>query len=122
MTAARVYVAGPMTGLPGFNYSAFNRAAAWLRAQGLHVENPAENKAPVDAEWIDWMRLAISQLIKCDAIILLNGWQQSRGATVEYERAKGLGLWIYSMVESDDRDPYLVVLRAGDNPRRGRFG
>lgn len=41
----RIYIAGPMSGLPEFNYPAFNRAAAVLRAQGHHVENPAENPA-----------------------------------------------------------------------------
>ena len=42
----RVYIAGPMTGLPDFNYPAFNAAAAKLRALGLEVLNPAENPPP----------------------------------------------------------------------------
>ncbi|MCY1527250.1 hypothetical protein D9M68_623110 [compost metagenome] len=41
----RIYLAGPMTGLPEFNYPAFHAEAARLRALGYQVENPAENQA-----------------------------------------------------------------------------
>ena len=62
----RIYVAGPMTGLPELNYPAFNAAADRLRARGWHVENPAESPAPhVDAqcEWSAYMRMGVSQLM-----------------------------------------------------------
>ena len=39
----RLYVAGPMTGLPGHNYAAFDGAAALLAERGYPVENPTEN-------------------------------------------------------------------------------
>lgn len=39
----RLYLAGPMTGLPDFNYPAFHAAAAAWRAAGWTVANPAEN-------------------------------------------------------------------------------
>lgn len=32
-----IYLCGPMTGLPEYNYPAFHAAAAELRAQGWHV-------------------------------------------------------------------------------------
>lgn len=88
----RIYIAGPMTGLPAYNYPAFHARAAQLRALGHHVENPAENKPGDDWEWLDYMRSALAQLITCDRVEMLPGWSKSRGATIEYDLAKSLGL------------------------------
>lgn len=38
----RVYLAGPMRGVPHFNFPAFHAAAAELRARGYVVFSPAE--------------------------------------------------------------------------------
>lgn len=88
----RIYVAGPMTGLPDFNFPAFHDAAARLRALGYEVENPAENPEPPCKSWLGYMRMAVAQVARVDAIVLLPGWEQSRGAKVEYALAVGLGL------------------------------
>lgn len=88
----RVYVAGPMTGLPELNFPAFHRMAAHLRGQGLHVENPAEINADPTAGWLECMRADIKRLVECDAICLLPGWSKSKGACIEHQLAVGLGL------------------------------
>jgi nucleoside 2-deoxyribosyltransferase len=82
-TTARVYLAGPMTGLPEFNYPAFNAEAARLRALGYQVENPAENPLPAEAPWHQCMRAAIRQMVVCDVVATLPGWDKSRGAQLE---------------------------------------
>ncbi|WP_309679448.1 DUF4406 domain-containing protein [Polaromonas sp.] len=88
----RIYIAGPMSGLPEYNYPAFNRAAKQLRSLGYHVENPAENPEPVCKTWQGYMRMAVAQLVTCDTVALLPQWHTSRGASVEHRLALDLGL------------------------------
>lgn len=88
----RIYLAGPMTGLPDSNYPAFNAEAARLRALGWHVENPAENAKPEPETWENYLRLGIAQLVTCDAIAVLPGWSRSRGAGIEVDLALLLGI------------------------------
>lgn len=94
IAAKRIYLAGPMTGLPEFNYPAFHFHADRLRELGCMVENPAENPEPQCGTWLGYMRMAVQQLAKCDAVVLLPGWKDSRGSMVEYHLAKGMGLEI----------------------------
>lgn len=86
----RIYISGPMTGLPDFNYPAFHRMAAKFRAAGFEVENPAEN--PGFDDWAGYMRHALTQLLTCDAILMLDGWENSRGAKIERDLALTLGM------------------------------
>lgn len=95
-TLPTLYVCGPMTGLPEFNYPAFNAAAAALRAMGYDVVNPAENCLPIEAPWADHLRLAIAKLVMCDAVATLPGVEHSRGAQLEIHIAKQLGMRIAS--------------------------
>jgi len=91
----RIYIAGPMTGLPEFNYPAFNAEAARIRALGYHVENPAENPDQENGAWEDYMKMALRQMLMCDTVAMLPGWGKSKGALIEYNLAKSLGLEIW---------------------------
>ena len=87
----RLYIAGPMSGHENYNYPAFHAAAEALRKAGYQVENPAENEAPNAApSWSDWMRVALRQMLTCDAVALLDGWEESAGACMEHEVATRL--------------------------------
>ncbi|MEQ6437201.1 DUF4406 domain-containing protein [Comamonas sp. w2-DMI] len=93
MVVKRIYIAGPMTGLPQSNYPAFHAAAAVLRSQGHHVENPAENPVPpCGGSWLGYMRMSLRQIADCDCIYMLPGWRNSRGARIEHGLAMDLGL------------------------------
>ncbi|WP_434642488.1 DUF4406 domain-containing protein [Achromobacter piechaudii] len=76
----RTYLAGPITGHPDFNFPLFHADARRLRTTGYDVVNPAEiNVAPATCRK-DCTRAGMAELVKCDAIAMLPGWQQSRGA------------------------------------------
>lgn len=95
----RLYVAGPMTGLPDLNFPAFHRAAAQLRALGYQVVNPAEINTDPAADWLTCMRAGIKQLVDVDAIVMLPGWERSKGATLEHAIAVGLGLQVFALFD-----------------------
>lgn len=86
-----IYISGPMTGLPGYNYPAFDDAAAKLRAAGYDVVNPAELCDP-NMKWRECMRLNIAALMECDAIVMLPDWLHSRGACLELRLAYTVGI------------------------------
>ncbi len=88
----RIYIAGPMTGLPALNYPAFYAVADRLRALGYQVENPADSHPPACGSWEGWMRLGIAQMLTCDAVATLPGWVRSRGACVEVGLAQQLAM------------------------------
>lgn len=87
----RIYIAGGMSGLPNLNFPAFHAAARALRADGHDVVNPAEINPDPAAGWLACMRADIRELVTCDAIYLLPGWEKSRGARLEAKIAEGLG-------------------------------
>lgn len=93
-TVGKIYIAGPMSGLPEFNYPAFNAEAERLRSLGHEVLNPAENPVPECGTWAGYMRLALAQLVQCHTIRLLPGWEKSSGARLEEHVAMRLGLRI----------------------------
>lgn len=85
----RVYVCGPMTGLPEFNYPAFAAETARLRALGYDVVSPAEIN-PNGGTWKECMKKDIAQLMTCDLLVWLPGWSNSRGARIETGLAREL--------------------------------
>lgn len=88
----RLYISGPMSGLPDLNFPAFHAEAARLRALGYEVVNPAEITTEPDADWATCLRADIRELVTCDAVATLGGWEQSRGATLEVHIAQQLAM------------------------------
>ena len=87
----RLYIAGPMTGLPEFNYPAFNAAEKQLWKAGFtNIFNPASLPVNPDWGWVDYIRRDIPHLCRCNAIALLPGWEKSKGANLELRIAEEL--------------------------------
>jgi len=93
MMPKRLYIAGPMTGLPDHNYPAFHDAAKRASAAGWDVANPADNfGGRTDLPRERYLRADVAMLAQCDAVALLPGWEQSQGAQLEYLIARELNL------------------------------
>lgn len=90
--ANRLYLAGPMTGFDDFNFPAFNKMAAELRARGYVVENPAEHGVVNGADWADYMAYDLTRLGLCGQVAVLPGWENSKGARLEVHIARELGM------------------------------
>lgn len=90
---AHIYLSGPMTGLPDYNYPVFNAAADYLRAQGHTVHNPAEAfDGDTTHTWTTYMRHDIELILKADEVRVLPGWHTSLGATLEVALAYSIGI------------------------------
>lgn len=104
----KVYIAGPMRGYPDFNTPAFNAAEdAWI-ARGHQVWNPAKHGKDFTGTGLDladrpdftenatkrYMRRDLPQVLECDIVAVLEGWEQSAGARIEVHVARACGLEI----------------------------
>ncbi|WAH38589.1 DUF4406 domain-containing protein [Alicyclobacillus dauci] len=94
----KIYLSGPMTGLPNFNRDTFNEVATVLRSVGYEVFNPAEVQLD-NGTWEQYMREDIKGMMDCDRVLLLPGWQKSAGANVENRLARDVGMPRRSLVE-----------------------
>ena len=99
----RVYLCGPMSGLPEFNVPAFDLVANLLEGNGFSVVNPgtlSQNRS--DLEWHDYMKWCLAELVRCDAVCLVGDWEdqsfeESEGVRDEVYIATRLGIPIFCL-------------------------
>ena len=97
------YLAGPMSGIPQFNFPLFEAAAEQLRVSGYNIISPAELDDVVTRSaalrsldgltetgtvnhqtWGDFLSRDVKIIAdKTKGIIFLPGWEKSRGARLE---------------------------------------
>jgi len=88
-----LYLSGPMTGIPAMNFPAFHAIAAQLRSEGYTVLNPAEtDNGDTSKPWAYYIRKDIRMVCDADAIVVLPGWQNSKGARIEVACAEAMGM------------------------------
>lgn len=91
----RYYLCGPMSRHKNFNFDAFREAAAYLRVMhGINVINPAENfGGRQDLPWDVYLEIAMWQVLwAADELIVLPGWEESKGAQQEMAWATTKGI------------------------------
>jgi hypothetical protein len=129
----KVYIAGPMTGYPKWNFPAFFEAERQLEELGYEVINPAHNDGatvqealesagPVDSPnnlWSDYMKRDLPHVMNVDMICLLPGWQKSKGASLEVTVAKAIGLPLMTLIDGQ-LVPRVTILGLSGYARSGK--
>lgn len=88
-----VYIAGPMTGRPLFNYVQFFGIAGLIEKEyGCRVLNPA--RQPNGLQYSEYIKRALADVRSATAILLLQGWESSPGARKEFCLAAECGIRI----------------------------
>jgi len=114
----KIYIAGPMRGKKWFNFPDFDWAKECLMRAGWKVISPADldreigfdvKSLPPDTDWNDVAKLGfdlkaavqrdVAAILDCDAIFMLHGWSESRGAKAEKAVAEWLGLMVFNQVD-----------------------
>jgi hypothetical protein len=107
-----LFIAGPMSGYEEWNFPAFYAAEESFRALGYEVCNPARLFTDmIDVpSWEDCMRITIPELMKCDGIVLLDGWKKSQGASMELFLAQKIKIKVYGGFSGMDITDIVPVL------------
>jgi hypothetical protein len=105
----KVYLSGPMTGIPEFNRPAFDEAAAYLRDRRFEVYVPGENETYDEQEVVSLTTTRAKRhfylsrdidLIQewADSVVVLPDWEFSEGAKLEVLVAQSIGVPVYEFV------------------------
>jgi hypothetical protein len=112
------YLAGPMRGLPEFNFPEFHKQAAWLRANGWKVFSPAERDEADPALNGDWgidvagrgldyfMQFDLAAVCQTEAVVVMEGWEKSQGARLEAVTAVEVGHPVFEIVMGWNEDDW----------------
>lgn len=131
----RLYIAGPMRGIPQYNFPVFDAARDKAIALGWDAVSPADldrangfdvngfdvNKPVPEQLLREMIGRDVQEILRCDAIALLPGWQNSSGARVEICLALFCDMPILS---AETFEPLLLEVGATDFTFcvRRRFG
>lgn len=103
-----LYCAGPMRGLPEYNYPAFRELKAQLIIMGHLPISPVDRDKETgfnehsDIPDQGFMRKALEwdlqQVCRADGVVVLPGWRKSKGARAEVATARAIGIPVYLLI------------------------
>jgi nucleoside 2-deoxyribosyltransferase len=117
-----IYLSGKYSGEIIENIDVARRIAIELWEQGFSVLTPHLNTYHFETDckctYEQYIQGDLEMLSRCDVIVMLQGWNQSKGATKEREFAKYLGMPIYYYPEiptkrdmmSSDQEAHLAQI------------
>ena len=97
-----IYISGPMKNMADGNLEAFDEAEKQLKQLGFDVLNPHKICGEVNIRFFeigkvpeceDYLKEDIIQMLsKCDKVLVLSGWRQSKGSKLEIANALACGI------------------------------
>ncbi len=103
---ARIFISGGISGVENYK-ERFDKVEEQLRRSGFAVVNPANlPKVLPESETTheEYMKVCLKILSMCDAICMLDNWEQSRGARQEYNYAIMHGMKIFHLEDNSRYD------------------
>lgn len=82
---SRLYISGPITGVKNYK-RIFQGAKDAMQAMGYDVVNPAELIEVIGTSFSydEILSIDLDLLHRCNILVQLPGWEESRGANIEY--------------------------------------
>ncbi len=97
----KIYLVGPITGLEKLNYPEFIMAQELLNALGMDTVVPHDIFQGMDTsnfEHNDYMKHCIKEMVFCDTVVTLKDWELSKGAKMEVNIAREMGMEVIHIV------------------------
>jgi hypothetical protein len=89
----KIYIAGAITNNPNYEKQ-FEEVENHLLEQGHAVLNPVKN---LGFDYKDYIDMGLCELMKCDAIYMIDGWEESSGARLEHMYATTTNMKIFNV-------------------------
>lgn len=96
----RIFIAGPMRGYENYNFKKFDYTEEILKSLGFVVVNPARISRKFKEQDVNSDIAVYNKMVDmqqeaertCNTILLLDGWQWSKGVALEVQTAAELGM------------------------------
>lgn len=90
-----IYISGKITGNKNYKEH-FKKAQEYWESTGEAVINPTEISLPKNFNtWADYMIICLNLLKNADSIYMLNNHKDSKGALIELEFARAMGIEVF---------------------------